>query len=522
MSAGAAGGPRVGYSVADLIRKGGSGGRPDAEALFFEGRRVSFGELDSRSDRVAAGLRARGFAKGERAAILAHNSVEFVETYFALAKLGGVVVPVNYLLRAAEVDYALRDSGATWLFADGSGLDVVAEILGDHPELNVVGLEAGASGAIPYEDLLRCADPAPEAGEVQPEDLLLLQYTSGTTGFPKGAMHTHSTVLFNALHQIADFGLSADDVYVLQPALCWAAGINNIALALWSLGGRVVMRPSRGFDADELAGAIATEGGTVLNGVASVLRLLVESGTFTRHDLSRLRLIAVGGEAVAPALLEKAREQLPQTEIGQVYGQTEFPTLMAFLGAERALEKPASTGRATSLCELKVVDPEGAELPPGEHGEIICRSPASMKGYWNKPEQTAETIVNGWLRTGDRGYTDEEGFLYIAGRSKEMYISGGLNVYPAEAEVVLAEHPEVAEVAVKGIADERFGEVGCAYLVPAGEGLDLAAVEAFCRERLASYKVPKRWVVRDQPLPRTASGKAEKHRLELPLETAGP
>ncbi|HTR74263.1 MAG TPA: AMP-binding protein [Solirubrobacterales bacterium] len=519
MAAVGEGGPAVGYSVADLIRKGGiAAGSPDREALSFEGRRVTFGELDARSDRLAAGLRERGFGKGERAAILSYNSVEFFEVYFAIAKLGGVVVPVNYLLRPAEVDYALRDSGSTWLFADAHGLEVATPILDGHPELHTVALEPGADRGIAYADLLASSASPPDPVEVAPDDLFLLQYTSGTTGYPKGAMHTHATVIFNALHQIADFRLTAEDVYMIQPALCWAAGINNVVLALWSIGGRVVLRPSGGFDADELCAALAAERATMMIGVASVLRLLVGSGVLGQHDLGSLRLIAVGGEAVAPSLLEAAREQLPQTDIGQVYGQTEFPTLMAFLGAERALEKPASTGQATSMCKLKVVDESGEEVAPGEHGEIICRSPATMKGYWMKPEQTAETIVDGWLRTGDRGYYDEEGFLYIAGRSKEMYISGGLNVYPAEAEVVLAEHPEVAEVAIKGVADERFGEVGCAFLVAVGDDLDLAAVEAFCRERLATYKVPRHWVVLSEPLPRTASGKAEKHRLEPPVE----
>jgi acyl-CoA synthetase (AMP-forming)/AMP-acid ligase II len=510
--------PTVGFSVADLIRKGGaSAGSPDAEALVFEGRRVTFGELDRRSDELAAGLRARGLGKGERVAILSYNSVEFFEVYFAVAKLGAVIVPINYLLRPAEVDYALRDSGATWLFADAGGLETFSGVRAEHPELNVVALEPGGEGLV-YEDLLDPETPAPGEGEVGPEDLFLLQYTSGTTGYPKGAMHTHGTILFNALPQITDFGLTPDDVHMIQPALCWAAGINNIVLALWSIGGRVVLRPSRGFDAEELCGQLAAEGVSIMIGVASVLRMLVDSGQLSRHDLARLRLIAVGGEAVAPSLLDGAREQLPQTEIAQVYGQTEFPTLMAFLGGERALEKPASTGLATSGCKLKVVGEDGEQLPAGEHGEIICRSPATMKGYWMKPEQTAETIVDGWLRTGDRGYCDEEGYLYIAGRSKEMYISGGLNVYPAEAEVVLAEHPDVAEVAVKGVPDERFGEAGCAFVVPVGESVDLDALAAFCRERLATYKVPRHWVQLDEPLPRTASGKPQKHRLESPVE----
>ena len=253
--------------------------------------------------------------------------------------------------------------------------------------------------------------------------------------------------------------------------------------------------------------------------VASVLSRLVSSGAFERHDLLRLRLPATGGEAVSLSVLEAVRGALPQTDVLQVYGQSEFSTLMALLSADRALEKPASTGKATSLCDLRVVDAEGREPTPNEHGEIICRSPATMIGYWEKSEQTAATIVAGGLWTGDRGYSDEDGFLYIAGRSMEMYISGGLNVYPAEIEVVPASHPDVSEAAVRGVPHDSLGEVGCAFVV--GDGLELEQVGAFCRDRLATYKVPKSWVPRAEPLPRTASGKLEKHRLEVPAETAG-
>ena len=511
----------VGFSVADLIRKGPlSKGSPERVALVFGERRVTYGELDQRSDRVAAGLTAAGFAKGERAAILSYNSVEFVELFFAIAKLGGILVPVNYMLRAAEVEYALEDSGATWLFADEHGIEVAGEVLDEHPEVRAVGIGTGSdSRGIAYEELAASTGRAPGPGLVSPNDVLLLQYTSGTTGFPKGATHTHATVLFNAMHQVPDFKLTEDDVYICAPALCWAAGLHNIVMPLWWIGGRVVLQPSGGFDPDGLCETIAAEGGTVMIVVASVLSRLVSSGALERHDLSRLRLLATGGEAVSLQMLETVRGALPQTDVLQVYGQSEFPTLMALLSADRALEKPASTGKATSLCELRVVDSEGGELPPHEHGDIICRSPATMIGYWEKPEQTATTIVDGWLWTGDRGYTDEDGFLYIAGRSKEMYISGGLNVYPAEIEVVLASHPDVSEAAVRGVPDESLGEVGCAFVV--GEGVDLEQVEAFCRERLATSKVPRSWVRRDEPLPRTASGKPEKHRLEVPAETAG-
>jgi acyl-CoA synthetase (AMP-forming)/AMP-acid ligase II len=196
---------------------------------------------------------------------------------------------------------------------------------------------------------------------------------------------------------------------------------------------------------------------------------------------------------------------------------------MAYLPADRALEKPASTGKATSLCELRVVDEDGNEVSAGEHGEIVCRSPATMKGYWNKPEETASTIVDGWMWTGDRGYYDEDGFLYIAGRSKEMYISGGLNVYPAEVEVVLVNHPDVSEVAVVGTSHELLGEVGCAFIVSrSGDRAGDEELERFCKEQLATYKVPKAWVWRDEALPRTASGKVEKHRLLAAAQAATP
>jgi fatty-acyl-CoA synthase len=354
-------------------------------------------------------------------------------------------------------------------------------------------------------------DVAVDAGEP-----FLLQYTSGTTGFPKGATHSHETVLWNALGQIGDFAMTRRDVYLCIPALCWAAGLHDFTLpALW-LGATVVLRPSRNFDAGEVWRTVERERVTLAVFVPSVLRLAL-SYPLEDHDLASLRLVASGGEPVPVAAIEEFQRRLPTCDLIQGYGMSEFPAIMTYLDSEYAVSKRGSAGRAGRITELRVVDGDGRDVPAGEHGEIVVRSPATMTGYWNRPDATAEVMAGGWFHTGDRGYLDEEGFLYIAGRSKDMIISGGLNVYPAEIERVLERHPAVREVAVVGIPDDRYGEVGEAHVV-LHDGAEVTgeALDAFARADLANFKVPRRWVLRSDPLPRTASGKVQKYALKAP------
>ncbi|WP_051791633.1 class I adenylate-forming enzyme family protein [Amycolatopsis jejuensis] len=496
------------YLVPDLLRKPRTAGRvnPGRIAITFEGRDVAYEELDERSDRLAAGLAAQGFAKGDRIAVLLYNRVEWAEVFFAVAKLGGVVVPINYLLKAPEVRYILDDCDASWVVYENAFADTVDNLrAGDSRRY----LDVDSSL---YEELCACADAVPDHG-VRAEDLFLLQYTSGTTGVPKGAMHTHSTVLWNSFHQIVDYGVTADDVFVVVPALCWAAGFHDLALATLWRGGRVILSPSTGFDAARFLSTVEVYGVTSVLLVPTVLKRVLADPGLAGYDLSSLRIICSGGEPVPVATIEDAQRKLPSCALIQVYGMSEFPTMMLYLDAEHA--RPGSAGRACSAAQVRVVDGAGRDVAPGEIGEIICRSPATMIGYYGKPDATASTLAGGWLRTGDLAYPDEDGFVYVAGRSKDMIISGGLNVYPAEVEQVIAGHPAVLEAAVIGEPDPDWGEIGSALVVvPPGSDLGVAELAGYLKQHLANYKVPRKYTLAHEPLPRTTSGKVQKFRVK--------
>jgi acyl-CoA synthetase (AMP-forming)/AMP-acid ligase II len=503
--------------IADLVRKSRlSRGQAEGTALVYRDTRLSYVEVDEHSNRLAAGLLASGLARGDRVAILAHNRAEYLLAFLAIAKAGAVAVPLNYLLRGPEIAYHLDDSGASWTFVEQRFLETLRPLAARRSGHQIVVFDgAGGAGELGFEELVAKGAAATALPEVKPDDVALLQYTSGTTGRPKGATHTQAGVVLNAVSQVMDMPLRHDDIYLCTPALCWAAGLHSGLLAWMQRGATIVLYPSGGFDPDALCATIEAERITATVMVPAVLRAVLDSGALNRHDVSSLRMLLVGAEPVPVQLLDRLHQALGGVEVVQGYGQSEFPTIMATLDPRYARSKTGSTGKAVGLTELRVVDESGNDVEPGVHGEILCRSAATMRGYWNKPEETEASIVDGWLRTGDRGWVDEDGFLYIAGRSKDLIISGGLNVYPAEIERVLAEHPAVAECAVIAMADPKLGEVGCAFVVLApGAAAGEEELRELCREQLAGYKVPRRWVLRDEPLPRTPSGKVRKFLLQ--------
>jgi fatty-acyl-CoA synthase len=519
--------PRVSFGYDHLLRRlgGPSYLERDRTALVFRDQRLSYGELHDRAARLAHALAGDGVGKGDRVAILLKNDPAWFDVFFAVASLGAVLVPINYLLRANEVAFVLNDSGATTLVAGDDLAEVASAALAESPAccralvVANAGGEAGAgagalAGARELSTFASGGELRWPKAELSLDDPNLLQYTSGTTGFPKGATHTVSTLLWNSFHQIGDFQVTERERYLCVPALCWAAGLHDFTLATLWAGGTVVLNASGGVTMEGLLQVIQGERITKVLLVPTILKQLVECPDLKRFDLTSLEAVLTGAEPVPVPVIRRFNEVLPETTLIQGYGMSEGPTIATYLRAEDALRKVGSCGKPVTNCELRVVDDQDRDLPPGETGEVLTRSPATMVGYWNREDASAEALRGGWMHTGDLGTLDEEGFLTISGRKKDMFISGGLNVYPAEIESVLLGEPGVAECAVLGVPDDRWGETGHALVVPnPGAALEADALRERCREALASYKVPARIEIRAEPLPRTASGKVQKFKL---------
>ncbi|MGE4425728.1 MAG: AMP-binding protein [Solirubrobacteraceae bacterium] len=510
------------YGLADIVHRNRTSALRDLDkiALVCGEEELTYAALGERVSRLAAGLHAAGFRRGDRCAILLHNRTEWLELLFAVAHLGGVSVPLNYFLKPKEVRFAVKDSGARWLASEAALWEGVASVAQDLDDVTLIAVDAPRPGARTWGELTDPTHPAVAMVPVMTDEPALLQYTSGTTGFPKGAVHTHGTLLFNAAAQIVDLGVGEDDVHLVVPALCWAAGLHCITLgALWR-GATVVVRPTGNLTAPELCALIERRRTTTAMLAPSVLRIVLDDPRSREHDLSSMRLIISGGEPVSPELLGQVRAVLPEARLMQGYGVSEFPSTAAFLDDAEVLARRGAAGRASMLATIRVVDEDGHDLPPHEHGEIAMRAPSISTRYHGPADGPPRTaVVDGWLRTGDRGWTDEDGFLHVAGRVSEMYISGGLNVYPAEVERVLQDHDAVAEVAVVAVPHERYGQTGRAIVVlHEADAVTAEELEALCRDELANFKVPREWSLTTDPLPRTVSGKVRRFLL-VPRES---
>jgi fatty-acyl-CoA synthase len=498
---------------------------PDKEAVIFKEERVTYGQLRDRAYRLANGLKAFGVRKGDRVAVLLRNCTEWFDIFFALADLGAVMVPVNFLLKSKEVTYIINDSGASVLFVGEDLLGLVDTARGGTPDLReiiCIGQGTFSPPVLSYSAFVNQVTASPVAEKVQSENLFLLQYTSGTTGFPKGAMHTQETVAWNSFHQVGDFEITARERYLCVPGLCWVAGLHDFTLATLWMGGTVVVMPSGGLEIGNLLDLIEREKITRVLLVPTVLKQLIDYPGLSKYNLKNLEAVLTGAEPVPVTVIEGFHRLIPQTSLLQGYGLSEGPSIATIIKKEDAIRKIGSAGKPVTNCEILIVDEAMNRVPPGEKGEIVINSPATMKGYWNKPEATSEVFVGGWMHTGDLAEYDEEGYIYIRGRKKDMYISGGLNVYPAEIENVILKDTTVAEAAVIGIDDQRWGEVGLAVIVcKGGRAVDTEAVKTLCAAELAAYKVPQQYIVRNEPLPRTASGKVKKFALKEEIEKRG-
>ncbi|SME92116.1 fatty-acyl-CoA synthase [Tistlia consotensis] len=488
---------------------------PDKTALeeLVSGARISYRELDRRACRFAAALRGLGLAEGERIAILSHNRAAFFEILFACAKARVVLVPLNWRQTVAELAPLLDDCRPRLLLHDAP-CAALAEALGQaRPGLSLLAVEEEGTGPRPgsYQALRDKAEERRDWDPVWPaEGLWYLLYTSGTTGRPKAVMQTFGMAHANFVNLASAIDLTAGDVTPNYLPLFHTAGINLHSLPTLIAGGTVKVLP--GFDAERFLDLIESGGVTALLAVPAIYHALAALPRFAAADLSKVRSWSSGG-APLPATISALYAARGVT-LCPGYGMTETGPTTFLTRPEEALCKPGSVGRPLLMTQCRIVGPDGRDLPPGEAGELLLRGANVTPGYWNRPDATAETIDRaGWLRSGDIARADAEGFVFIVDRIKDMYISGGENVYPAEVEAALLGHPEVAEVAVVGIADERWGEVGRAYVVPRpGGSPDEAGLRAWCRERLAGYKVPKS-VVLVEALPRTPAGKVQKHLL---------
>ena len=476
------------------------------------GRRLSFRELNARANRVAQALLADGVKPGDRVALLMMNGAEFIETFFAVAKIGAVNVPLNWRLVADELEFILKDAGATVLVFDDAFAAAAAELQrrGTRTELRrwvqLGGTTAPFAAAYePWRDAASDAEPEPAGFD---DDLLYIMYTSGTTGLPKGVMHSHSTVLWAMLTLSATADLHWGDRFLLSLPL-FHVGALTPAMGCVYLGATLVIL--KAFDPKLSWELIRDEKITNTLMVPAMLQFMQAVRDPAAHDTRSLRW-CMSGAAPVPVNLIQAYADMG-IEIHQVYGLTESCGPGCLILGEDALTRAGSTGRAYFHTDVRVIGIDGRDCAPDEPGEVLIRGPHNMVGYWKRPDATAMALRDGWLHTGDVGTMDAEGFVTIRDRMKDMIISGGENVYPAEVENMLLGHPALADAAVIGLPSPRWGEVALAVVV-LKPGMSLAEAEllAWCKGKLASFKLPKVARIVEQ-IPRNPSGKILKRVL---------
>ena len=497
-------------TLADVVRVHGRD-RPDAPALIVGDHTITFGELDQRSNRVAQALAAAGVGFGDRVAFVERNGAEFFDVVFGLAKLGAVAVPVNWRLAAPEMRQIIDDAGAT--------LVIVGADFAGHLEAVEDGLAAGVvvigeHDRWPSFDSWVAGHPARDPGVVTgPDDLVFLMYTSGTTGAPKGVMLSNANYRCKCAGVAGPWRMDADAVTLAVMPLFHMAGSGWALAGLWHGGAVVVLRD---VDPAAILDSVARHGVTNLLLVPAVIARLLERDDPALPDFADLRIVVYGASPISDDVLLRGIDRFGSV-FAQVYGMTETTGSVTQLdGADHVAHLLRSCGKPYPWVQIRIVGPDGTDVAPGAVGEVWTRSAQNMLGYWNNPDATAATLhPDGWLRTGDAGYLDD-GYLYLHDRLKDMIVSGGENVYPAEVENVLMTHPGVADAAVIGVPDQRWGEAVKAVIV-ASPGAELSAedVIAYARTRLGGFKLPKS-VDFVAALPRNPSGKLLKRELREP------
>jgi len=481
----------------------------EAEAIVDRDRRFTYGELFGRCRRLAGGLTRLGVRPGDRVAILAGNCHAYLETYLTVPAAGMVLVPLNTRHALPELEYALRDSGARILITDRDP-GPLAELVE-----RVVPLGEGAEG---YEVLLADAAEEELGRGVTGESLAGLFYTGGTTGASKGVMLSHGNLVANAYHMMVTQRIRSSDRYAVIAPLFHAAGSFAVLATVWNAAAQVVL-PA--FEPDAAVDLLEREAITATLVVPTMLAAMTDVQLAKPRDVSHLLELGHGGSPVATEVVRRAHKAFPSARLTHWYGATETAPIATALPDEQdVLDGPRarSCGQPVVGLEIRIVDPEGNEVPAGEVGEVVIRGANVMQGYWNKPEQTAAVLRDGWYHSGDLGYADEQQYVFLVDRLKDMIVSGGENVYSTEVEEVLYRHPAVLEAAVFGVPDEHWGEAVHAVVVLRPDaGATPDELVEHCKRHIAGYKVPKQVELRDEPLPKSGPGKVLKRELRDPF-----
>jgi fatty-acyl-CoA synthase len=492
---------------------------PDKIALVDQatGRCLTYAEFNLRAGRLAAFLRSEcGVQPGDRLAILGKNSTEYFEFQYACVKLGAMMLPVNWRLAQPEIEFILRDSGAKVLLYDAEFADVVSTLSIPH-RIRIDSYGAGTDGALSYEDTLRQMDTeVPMNPRTSHDTPVILMYTAGTTGHPKGVIITHGMMFWNAVNITTPTGLSFQSTqYVVLPTF-HIGGLNLYANPLFHLGGSAII--ARQFDAGLTLKTLSNpdQGVTHFFGVPSIYQFMSQHPDFDSADLSRIISWGCGGAPMPTSVLAVYARRGIIVQLG--FGMTETSPTVFLIDKRRALQKPTSVGKPLLHTRVRVVDESFQDVPPGAVGEVVISGGNVTPGYWNRPDANRDSFTidehgERWLHSGDAGMVDDEGCIYIVDRYKDMYISGGENVYPAEVEQVIYQLDGVAEAAVIGVPDEKWGEAGVAVIVlKSGHEIDAEQVLTHCRAHLAKFKVPKA-VMFVEALPHNAAGKILKREL---------
>ena len=498
---------------------------PDRDFLVFEGQGRSFAETNERVNRLAHALRKIGIQEGDRIGMLQVNCPQYVETYFAAAKLGAIFVPLNFRAKTDELSYMIGNAEVTILFVGARYLDMVDEMLSRFSTVKAcICVDGKQDGKLFYEDLLESASPDEVTSDIGDDDITILMYTAGTTGRPKGVPLKHSGFVSYVLENVEPANPEIDERNLLTVPLYHVAGMQAMLAGVY--GGRTLVL-MRQFEVKEWMKTIQDERASRAMLVPTMLKWVIDDNDFHTFDLSSLRVITYGAAPMPFEVIKKAIQELPWVRFINAFGQTETASTITTLGpedhilegTEEEIDKKlkrltSSIGRPLTDVKVKIVDEKGNPLPPNEVGEILAKGPRIMTGYWGDEEKTAQVITpDGWLRTGDKGWLDEDGYIYLAGRGDDMIIRGGENISPEEIENALHSHTKIEEAAVIGIPDPEWGQEPRAVVVlKKAQEATAEEIMEHCRSMLAGFKRPRSVIFVDS-LPRNAMGKVLKKEL---------